>query len=159
MTAAWFGVTAISTAEPFFADPVTGDYHLQAGSPCIDAGRVADVVRDYYDSDNDGNTTESILIDLDGMCRFFDDPETPDSGDGNPPLVDIGPYEFGAPPFIPCIGDLSNDGEVDLRDLGILLSNYGETEGASPREGDLDDDDDVDLADLATMLGLFGPCP
>ncbi len=59
---------------------VIGDYHLGPGSPCIDAG-------------NNLAVPASLLIDLDGGDRFADDPCTPDTGRGTPPIVDMGAYE------------------------------------------------------------------
>ena len=63
------------TNEPLFMNPVGGDFHLQAASPCIDAGTNADAA---------GPT------DLDGSARI--------SGG----TVDMGAYEFQAsgPPVI-----------------------------------------------------------
>jgi predicted outer membrane repeat protein/parallel beta-helix repeat protein len=145
-------------ADPLFVAPDAGDYHVQPGSPCIDAGRNVSVPRDYADLDQDGNTSEFTPIDLDGLCRFFDVPAAPNTGEGVPP-VDLGPYEFGAPPHAPCAADLDNDGEVDLQDLARLLSHYGQTEHVYPSYGDLDRDGDVDLDDLAGLLGTYGPCP
>ncbi len=54
------------------------------------------------------------------------------------------------------VGDLDNDGDVDLADLAILLANYGTTGGATYQDGDLDGDGDVDLGDLALMLANYG---
>lgn len=59
----------------------------------------------------------------------------------------------------PCPGDTDDDGDVDLSDLAVLLSNFGRTD-ASRQHGDFDGDADVDLSDLATLLGGFGAaCP
>lgn len=53
------------------------------------------------------------------------------------------------------VGDLDNDGDVDLADLALLLANYGE----GPC-GDLDGNGSVDLADLALLLANYGrECP
>lgn len=57
-----------------------GDYHLQASSPCIDAG-------------DNAALPLSVLTDLDGNARFVDDPLAPDVGSGTPPIVDMGAYE------------------------------------------------------------------
>jgi hypothetical protein len=58
------------------------------------------------------------------------------------------------------VGDLDNDGDVDLADLAAVLAGYGTTSGATYYDGDFDSDGDVDLADLATLLGVYGTsCP
>jgi C1A family cysteine protease len=65
--------------------------------------------------------------------------------------------ECEAPPD--CPEDLNGDGEIDLSDLAILLTNYGIT-GAAPEDGDLDGDGDVDLTDLSALLAVYGTsCP
>jgi len=140
-------------ADPLFVAPDTGDYHLLPGSPCIDAGCNWAVPRDIADLDDDGDTDEITPLDLDGEGRFFDDPETPDTGCGWPPIVDMGAYEFGNTGPQPCFGDLDNDRDVDLDDLAVLLIRYGESDAC---EGDLDCDGDVDLSDLAALLAAYG---
>ena len=59
---------------------ILGDYHLQSGSPCIDAG------------DNDA-VPFGTAIDLDGKVRRVDD-SAPDTGHGTKPIVDMGAYEY-----------------------------------------------------------------
>ena len=54
------------------------------------------------------------------------------------------------------IGDLNGDCEVNLVDLAILLTHYGDTGGLEYGDGDIDGDDDVDIADLAALLGHYG---
>ncbi len=67
-------------ADPLFVDPDNGDYRLSPDSPCIDAG------------DNTA-VPEDITTDLDGNPRFLEIPETPDTGNGTLPIVDMGAYE------------------------------------------------------------------
>ncbi len=128
-------------SDPLFGDPNSGDYHVAAGSPCIDAG---------------DNFVVSAETDLDGQPRFMDDPNTPDTGIGTPPIVDMGAYEFQGEPNMPCPGDLDGDADIDLADLAQLLGSYGEISGMTYQDGDLDGDGDVDLADLAGLLGVYG---
>ena len=131
-------------ADPMFVDPAGDNYRLAAGSPCIDAADNAAVPA--------GTTT-----DLAGNPRFWDDPDTVDTGAGAAPLVDMGAYEYGA--AAPCPGDVNGDGVSDLTDLAILLSNFDTTSGAARSDGDLDGDGDVDLTDLSQLLAYFGaPC-
>jgi len=84
----WFGAGNID-ADPLFVDPKgidniagTDDDNLRllGGSACIDAG------------DNTA-VPPSVTTDLDGDARFADDPATPDTGVGTPPIVDMGAYE------------------------------------------------------------------
>jgi hypothetical protein len=63
---------------------VDGDYHLLPESPCIDAGDNAAV-------------PALVVTDLDGNPRFVDCPDIPDTGNGTPPIVDIGTYEMIVP--------------------------------------------------------------
>jgi beta propeller repeat protein len=70
-----------------------GDYHLRAGSPCIDHGDNAKLPLDTYDMDGDGNTTEPIPWDLD--C----DPRLVDGNDDTRSVVDMGAYEYFVPPI------------------------------------------------------------
>jgi len=80
-----------------------GDLRVTNGSPAIDSGNSLAVPLDVYDIDADGNTTESLPLDLDGLARFVDDPLVANTGIGNPP-VDRGPYEF-VPPIITAPGE------------------------------------------------------
>jgi predicted outer membrane repeat protein len=133
----WPGVGNID-ADPLFADPGSGDFHLSPGSPCIDAG------------DNTA-VPEGITTDLDGNPRFVDDPAIEDTGYGEPPIVDMGAYELQ-----PCPWDLDGDGNVGVVDLLMLLADFGSCDG-SP--ADFDGDGCVTVVDLLALIGHFGPCP
>lgn len=135
-----FGGLANSGADPLFVDLSRGIYHVGNGSSCIDSG-------------NNARLSQDTAFDIAGNPRFVDDPETPDSGAGDAPIVDIGCMEFG-----PCPGDLDGDRDVDLPELALLLSQFGST--GADLIADLDHDNDVDLADLTVMLTTFGAiCP
>ena len=69
------------------------DYRLSLSSRCIDAGDNTSVAPDWLDLDGDGNTVEPVPVDLDFRPRFIDVPAIPDTGNGAPPLVDMGTYE------------------------------------------------------------------
>lgn len=140
--------------DPAFTNAGAGDYSLLESSPCIDAGGNSLAGADDGDADFDGDGGEALPIDLAGRPRFADRAATPDTGEGTPPVVDIGAYEFAAP----CPGDLDGGGEVGIADLSILLSHFGDA-AASAAEGDLDGDADVDIGDLSLLLAVFGtPC-
>jgi len=142
-------------ANPLFVDPDIEDYQLLPGSPCIDAGCNGGVPPDWTDLDGDGNTSEVTPLDLDGEGRFFDDLDTPDTGCGCPPIVDMGAYEFGDTGPQPCPGDLDCDRHVGQPDLGILLAAWETSD-----EGDLDCDGLTDQSDLGILLAHWGEgCP
>lgn len=75
------GAGVLVDVDPVFAD---SDYRLGAGSPAIDAG-------------NNNVVPPWVQTDLDGNPRFVDDPATPDTGIGTPPIVDLGAYEYQPP--------------------------------------------------------------
>ena len=68
------GLSGNISSDPSFVDPMSGDYHLQDGSPCIDAG---------------DNTAALPDKDLDGNDRIING------------VVDMGVYEF-APSVAPA---------------------------------------------------------
>ena len=73
---------------------------------------------------------------------------------GNAPDVN----RDGVPDECQCLGDVDGDGDVDLTDLAVLLSNY-DTTPVGPNDGDTDGDGDVDMGDLTTLLSEFDqPC-
>lgn len=94
-------LTGVLDADPQFADaggpdgvPGTADDDLRigSGSPVLDAG------------DNTAVPVD-VAVDLDGQARFADAFSAEDTGQGTPPIVDLGPYErHETPP--PIIGEL-----------------------------------------------------
>lgn len=107
------GINGNIAADPKFVNPAQGDFHLQAGSPAIDAGS------------SDGAPTADL------ECRSrVDDPGTPNTGGGALPYFDIGAYEFkGGPPA--CSPDLSiGTSGVGFRTGDVLTVSVGvENEG------------------------------
>ena len=93
-----------------------------------------------------------ILTDLDGRPRFVDDPDTPDTGNGTPPIVDMGAYEFQV--VSPCPADINGDNTVDVLDLLLVLAAWGATSGPE----DINGDGIVDVLDLLEVLAAWGPC-
>lgn len=134
-------------SNPLFIDPdgldgmigtLDDDLRVPSGSPAVDSGANA-------------SWTFVPALDLDGNPRFEDDPATPDSGVGTPPLIDRGCFELQPPS--PCAGDIDGSGVVDGGDLGTMLASWG---GAG--SGDLDGNGVTDGADLGALLAAWGPC-
>jgi uncharacterized repeat protein (TIGR01451 family) len=106
------GTNVLSSGPVFVdlngADDITGtlddDLRLRATSPAIDAGDNTVVPEDTPDLDSDGITTETLPFDLDGSPRFLDSPQ-PDTGNGAPPIVDMGAYEAEGTRVIYVDGD------------------------------------------------------
>ena len=63
----------------------------------------------------------------------------------------MGCFEFVRPP---CAGDATGDFDVDITDLLLTLSAFGDV-GAN-LASDFDGDGDVDIDDLLIVLGVFG---
>ena len=93
----------IST-DPLFVNAFGGDYHLAAGSPCIDAGDTTYVLAGHpKDADNNP--------------RAADDPDTSDTGYTLLGLtVDMGAYEV-QPDAQTCQADTNGDGQLNILDF------------------------------------------
>ena len=135
----WSGVGNISAAPAFVG---ANDYRLSAGSPCIDAG-------------DNGAVPSFITADLDGFLRFEDDPDTPDTGQGSPPIVDLGAYEYWPDcngNGVPDRDDLASLTSYDCNDSGIP----DECEPDSDGDGLIDDCDDCPNDPEKTQPGVCG---
>ena len=142
-TVNWDAASMIAL-DPLFAgaagpDNVVGteddDLHLSPGSPCIDAG-------------DNAAMTAGISVDLDGAPRFFDDPETIDTGTGIAPIIDMGAYEYVST----CLEDFDLDGDVDGTDLSLFVNflNVGDLRADLTVDGVVDD---RDVGIFAAALG------
>ncbi|MCH7849399.1 MAG: right-handed parallel beta-helix repeat-containing protein, partial [Planctomycetes bacterium] len=103
----WPGIGNID-ADPLFVQPAGDDLRLDFGSPCIDAG------------DNDA-VPDGVTTDLDGNPRFQDDPDVKDTGNGTPPIVDMGAYEGGHEPQDP----MASEDDFDQNEIILLIPNGG----------------------------------
>jgi hypothetical protein len=90
------GGTGNFGANPQFVDANGGDdlygnedddLRLLGTSACIDAGSNSRAILDP------GAFGDPVLLDLEGLPRFVDDPLVPDSGEGVAPIVDMGAHE------------------------------------------------------------------
>lgn len=128
----WAGAGNINT-DPLFmdadgADNIAGtvddNLRLEPNSPCIDAGN---------------NLSVLATTDLDGNPRFVDIPTVPDTGNGTPPIVDMGAYEAqyadvtlskAVLPFAVAPGQaitftltLSNDANSSIASVGTVVTD------------------------------------
>ena len=106
-------------------DDDAGDLHLQPASPCIDAGTNLHPPRDLLDLDDDGCRTEPVPLDLVGNARYWDAPDTPDTGAGASPIIDMGLYEYASTPDVPpgpCAADCNCDGTVNYSDIDPFVA-------------------------------------
>jgi hypothetical protein len=103
------------------------DYAADANSPHIDLANVG-IVR---------GTTVSAYVQLGGIGGS------------------IVPFPAITFPGSPLAGDANGDGKVDINDLTIVLSNYGQT-GSAWSQGDLNGDGKVDINDLTVVLSNYG---
>lgn len=125
-------------ADPMFVSAGAADYRLQPGSPCIDA------------ADN-GALPPDVLIDLDGLPRFLDDPNTPDSGqsgNGHAEVVDMGAYEFQPSP---CAADFNGDGAVNTLDVLAFLHAWN----AHDPRADFNGDGSINTIDVLAFLNAW----
>lgn len=148
-------------ADPLFVDPdgpdndpltwADNDYRLAAFSPCIDAGDNAIVPADSFDLDDDGNVNEPLPVDIDGAPRIVDDPAVPDTGNGTPPIVDMGAYERQpAAACNPC--DANCDGSVNGQDIQPFRDLLLGASPCSPCAADTNGDGSVNGFDITGFV-------
>lgn len=130
--------TSVTGSTPGFVSEPTQDFHLAAGSACINAA----------------TTLNAAALPANDLTRQYvsHQQSAPRSLSGS--AWDIGAFEFAT--AIP--GDLNGDGHVDLTDLSILLSAYALCTGQPGflPAADLDHNGCIDLADLAQLLSHYG---
>lgn len=119
---------------------------MKPTSPCIDTGNPDDsiITDDFFDLDNDGDTTEPTP-DLDLNNRIS-------SPDDECQVVDMGAFEFvqGC-----CQWDLNDDDVVSTADLLLLFAEWGIHDPGPP---DFNCDGDVDTTDLLELFANWGRC-
>ncbi|MEE8129117.1 MAG: right-handed parallel beta-helix repeat-containing protein [Vicinamibacterales bacterium] len=141
LTGALGGVGNIGD-DPLFVDAagndgvpgtIDDDFSLRLGSPAIDAAN---------------NDAIDATIDVGGVPRLADDGCTDDTGNGDPPIADMGAHEFQG-----STCDLDGSGLVGTTDLLALLAAWGSDPGGPP---DFNGDGNVGAADLLQLLGNWG---
>ena len=101
--------------------------------------------------DEAGRPTSTDLFD-NTAGRIVDFTHDPVSGDLLVVRYDQNPVRYSPPPIV-CPADLDDDGVVAGGDIGVLLSNWGQS-----GTGDLDGNGVVDGSDFGLLLSAFGPC-
>jgi parallel beta-helix repeat protein len=117
------------SSDPLFVDPAYRDFHLQSSSPCIDAGN--------------NDAPHLPVLDFEGDARSVDDPNTPDTGNGIPPIVDVGADEFN-----PAIlrANFSASPTTGTQPLTVQFTDHS-TGTINLWEWDFDNDGTVDSTD------------
>jgi len=125
-------------ADPLFVDAdgpddILGtdddDFHLQAGSACIDAG----------------TSQNTPAADMQGYDRF-DDPLTDDTGAGTYTYYDMGPLEYR---------DMDGDSVQDYTDNCPDTANQDQADGDGDQIGDLCDPSEVGLSDAIIIMRVL----
>jgi predicted outer membrane repeat protein len=135
--------------DPRFVDAAAGDLQLRSGSPAIDAGDTTALPADDADVDTDGNPFERLPLDLAGVVRLIDDPDTSNTGlpaagvCTDPPRVGLG-----------CATDA--DCEPGICDLGGTAPTVVDM-GAFEFYPDCNDNDVPDICDL-DCFAFGGDC-
>lgn len=138
---AWTLVNGTASANlgdgMIFADPMLdADFAPLPGSPVIDAG-------------NNNEVPSGVTLDLLGADRFVNDPDTPSSGVGVGPIVDLGAIEFS--PLDVCPADMHGDGSVHAGDFFLFLDFFA----SGHQRGDFNKDGVIDAADFFDFLTAF----
>ena len=132
------------------------DYHIAGGSPCSDAADNFAVPADAQDLDGDGDRSEPTPFDLDGSARFVDDPSASDTGNGAPPLVDMGAFEVQIETCDPC--DMDCDGVVNAFDIEPFLDLlFGGGKPCDSCTGDVDGNGEINAFDIEPFLNCLFP--
>jgi hypothetical protein len=169
----WTGTGNID-ADPLFVDPLNNDFHLQAGSPCIDAGdpnspldpdgtRADMGVIPPLDSDGDGLTDEDELAygtdpldqdtDDDGLSdgeevlTFSTDPLNVDTdSDGIQDGTEVGSYTW-------WLGEPWNG--IDGTDTSVNIPDVDPSTTTDPLDDDTDNDGLMDGQEDVNQDGEF----
>ena len=116
-------------ANPLFTDANNGDFTLQVGSPCIDAGTA------FFEWEGD------TLVNL-----------NPDEYYGNAP--DMGAFEWYPEDSEFELGDFNADGSINVLDVVALVANILSAGEFNPA-GDLIEDGELNVLDIVALVNII----
>jgi len=122
------------------------DWSLTKGSAGVDAGSNSLLVTDYFDTNANGLTGDTLPFDLVGNTRRIDVGTKPDTGNGSAPIVDMGAYETAY-----CPADFNNDGFLDFSDFDDFVAAF---EGGQS-SADFNGDGFLDFTDFDDFVAAF----
>jgi hypothetical protein len=139
VTGGWPGPGNLG-ADPMLMNPGGGDFRPAPGSPCIDSA--------------DGAAHgPAFTFDVAGAPRRVDDPATPDTGLGAPPVIDRGAHEFQPDS---CYPDCNADGALTVADFGCFQTRFV----AGDPYADCNNDSTLTVQDFGCFQSRFvAGCP
>jgi hypothetical protein len=132
--------------DPLFVDPAARDYRLGLGAAAIDAGSNALLPADEFDLDRDGDVAEPLPLDHAALPRRRDTAQSPDTGSGKAPIVDMGCLEH--------YPDCNRNSIEDSIDIASGTSSDLDANGTPDECEDCNDNSLPDSIDIATGTSL-----
>jgi len=144
------GIGGNISADPCFADIVDGDYHLKSEgwrwdtkhsrwtyddvtSRCIDAGNPGSPLGD-----------EPLTLEVDPLNRWGENLRINMGAYGGTAEASMPPYDWA------ILGDLTNDGLVNLKDYALQTADWRNSADQQP--GDLNRNGLIDIPDIALLV-------
>jgi hypothetical protein len=134
----------VSTTNPLLRNRAGFDYHLESGSPAIDAGADPGAARGY-----------SLLPTLQYAYDMRVQVRPADA------TLDAGAFEYTGDGTISCIGDCSGNGEVGVDEVLTMVNiALGSSDAQSCGAGDVNGDGTVSINEiLAAVADALSGCP